>query len=89
MTKISEGTIHKLAPEIKKSLTQNKEIKAIWESLTPLARNEFICWITSAKKEETKRINWMCDNLKKGKRRPCCWPGCPHHNENNKKWFKK
>jgi uncharacterized protein YdeI (YjbR/CyaY-like superfamily) len=45
-----------------------------------LARNEWICWVDSAKKAETrlKRINWGCENLEDGKRRPCCWPGCPH-----------
>ena len=48
--------------------------------ITALARNEWICWVTSAKKEETraKRIKWGCENLSAGKRRPCCWAGCPH-----------
>ncbi|MBV9303215.1 MAG: YdeI/OmpD-associated family protein [Acidobacteriaceae bacterium] len=48
--------------------------------MTPLARNEWICWIESAKKAETRshRIEWGCSSLKDGKRRPCCWPGCVH-----------
>jgi uncharacterized protein YdeI (YjbR/CyaY-like superfamily) len=51
-----------------------------WEDITPLARNEWICWIESAKKAETRsrRIEWGCSSLKDGKRRPCCWPGCAH-----------
>ena len=79
-TKISGGTVHDLPTDLKKALAANPQALATWENITPLARNEFICWITSAKKEETrsKRIDWGCDNLGKGKRRPCCWPGCPH-----------
>lgn len=78
---LKSGTVHKLpkfiSDEIKKS-----DVVDNWQSLTPLARNEWICWITSSKKEETKqkRINWMFDNLNEGKKRPCCWPGCPHRN---------
>ena len=53
---------------------------AAWEDITPLARNEWICWIESARKAETRsrRIAWGCSSLKDGKRRPCCWPGCAH-----------
>lgn len=53
---------------------------ATWTAITPLARNEWICWVESAKKAETrlKRIDWGRENLSDGKRRPCCWPGCPH-----------
>lgn len=77
---ISQGVVHEVPDDLKKIILETKEILDIWEDLTPLARNEWICWITSAKKSETreKRINWMFTNLKKGKRRPCCWPGCPH-----------
>ena len=51
-----------------------------WRDITPLARNEWICWMESAKKQETrrKRIDWGRSSLRDGKRRPCCWPGCPH-----------
>ncbi len=78
--KISEGTVHNLPEDIKNQIILNQEIITIWESLTPLGRNEFICWITSAKKEDTriKRIHWMISSLEEGKRRPCCWPGCSH-----------
>lgn len=48
--------------------------------ITPLARNEFICWVEDAKRAETRerRIDIACDKLSKGERRPCCWPGCAH-----------
>ena len=46
----------------------------------PVGKNEWICWVTSAKKEETRkrRIEAGIDKLRGGMRRPCCWPGCPH-----------
>lgn len=80
MAKVSAGVVHKLPADMKKALQSKNKILETWEDITPLARNEYICWITSAKKDETrvKRIDWMCDNLSKGKRRPCCWPGCKH-----------
>ena len=81
MTKnIKNGQIHKTPNDLKKIIISKKEIVVVWNNLTPLARNEWICWIESAKKIETrvKRINQAFDNLTKGKKRPCCWPGCPH-----------
>lgn len=78
--KISGGVVHELPTDLKKSLQLNNASLATWEDITPLARNEFICWIESAKKTETRahRIEWACDILAEGKRRPCCWPGCKH-----------
>lgn len=78
--KISEGTVHHLPDDMKQVIINHKDIYEYWEDITPLARNEFICWVTSAKKHETRvrRIKRMCDELREGKRRPCCWPGCPH-----------
>jgi uncharacterized protein YdeI (YjbR/CyaY-like superfamily) len=57
-----------------------------WEDITPLARNEWICWVESAKKAETrsKRIDWGRESLEDGKRRPCCWPGCTHRQRNGR-----
>jgi hypothetical protein len=77
---ISGGVVHELPADLKKALARNPEALETWEDITPLARNEWICWVISAKKAETrnKRIEWGSSNLKKGKRRPCCWPGCSH-----------
>lgn len=46
-----------------------------WNATTPIARRDWIQWITSAKREETriKRLAAACDMLAKGKRRPCCF----------------
>ncbi len=78
--KISGGTVHTLPADVKKVILSIPKIFDIWEDITPLARNEWICWITSAKKGETRerRIKIMLDKFKKGERRPCCWAGCPH-----------
>ena len=77
---IAGGVVHPLPEELEEALKQEPEALATWEEITPLARNEWICWMQSAKKPETrsKRLLWGCESLKEGKRRPCCWPGCPH-----------
>ena len=79
-TQLEGGVVHAMPPDLEKALLSDAKALATWEVITPLARNEWICWIESAKKQETrdKRINWGCENLAEGKRRPCCWPGCPH-----------
>ena len=71
---------HKIPNDLKKALSSNNKVKGLWEDITPIARNEFICWVESAKKDETRahRIKRTCEELLEGKRRPCCWPGCPH-----------
>jgi uncharacterized protein YdeI (YjbR/CyaY-like superfamily) len=77
---ISGGVVHELPVDFRKALILAPKALVTWEDITPLARNEWICWIESAKKSETryKRIDWGVSNLIDGERRPCCWPGCPH-----------
>ena len=77
---IPGGTVHPLPGDLGDALNGVPAALATWRDITPLARNEWICWIASAKKDETrrKRIDWGCESLSEGKRRPCCWPGCPH-----------
>ena len=74
------GVVHDLPDDLQDALKGKPAARATWEDITPLARNEWICWVTSAKKAETrtKRIAWGCENLEAGQRRPCCWPGCSH-----------
>jgi uncharacterized protein YdeI (YjbR/CyaY-like superfamily) len=87
---ISPGVLHAVPKDLHKVLNSNRTLLKTWNDLTPLARNEWICWTTLVKKIETrkKHIEILCEELLKGKRRPCCWPGCPHHNSNTQKWFK-
>lgn len=77
---LSPGTVHILPSDIKSMLLSTKGTRTVWEDITSLARNEWICWIISAKKQATreKRIRVAKEQLLSGKRRPCCWPGCPH-----------
>lgn len=78
--KISAGVVHKLPADLGQDLAKNKKALVAWEDITPLARNEFICWVEAAKKSETRdrRISRTIEELRSGMRRPCCWPGCPH-----------
>lgn len=80
---ISSGTAHKLPADLQKALTSSKASLAIWEGLTPLARNEWICWVTFPKKVETRNehVKRTVSELKEGKRRPCCWIGCIHRKD--------
>ncbi|TSC54991.1 MAG: hypothetical protein LiPW30_457 [Parcubacteria group bacterium LiPW_30] len=77
---IATGTIHKLPDDLKKALLSAPQSLVTWEETTPLARNEWICWVTSGKKAETRniRIEKALSKLKGGMRRPCCWAGCTH-----------
>ena len=85
------GPLHKLPKDMKIALTKASKVQALWDSLTPLARNEWICYVTIVKKAETRKehIVRLQEELLKGKRRPCCWPGCPHRRPNAAKWFSK
>ena len=78
--KISGGVVHALPADLQKILSADKKALAAWEDITPLARNEWICWTTSVKTAETRKqhVERVRTELKEGIRRPCCWPGCPH-----------
>lgn len=88
--KVAPGALHPIPADLKGSLISNPAVLEQWNSLTALARNEWICWVTIVKKPETRKehIDRLCSDLLKGKRRPCCWPGCPHRRPSAKKWFK-
>ncbi len=74
------GKLHKVPTDLQKLLSTFPKTKTAWGRITPLSKNEWICWIESAKKPETRinRLNRTRDELAEGKRRPCCWAGCPH-----------
>lgn len=72
--------LHSTPKNIAQIIATDQSLNEKWHSLTPLARNEWICWVTSPKKSETRasHLQRMSIDLLAGKRRPCCWPGCPH-----------
>lgn len=78
--KISDGGVHKLPADLREALAAEPKVLELWEDITPLARNEFICWVENAKQVETRarRIRRTCEELLEGRRRPCCWLGCTH-----------
>jgi len=85
MTKqvIAGGTVHPLPANLKKALVAHPKSLAAWQTLTPLARNEWICWVTGAKLKETRddHLRRTITELQEGKRRPCCWLGCIHRTD--------
>ena len=80
---ISAGTVRKLPKDLREALTSDPQAFTLWEELTPLARNEWICWVTFVKKDETRKehVKRTVSELKEGMRRPCCWLGCIHRTD--------
>ncbi len=80
---ISEGVAHKVPEDLKDALVSDSKALAAWEDISPLARNEWICWTTFVKKQETRddHVRRVVSELKDGMRRPCCWLGCPHRTD--------
>ena len=77
---VSGGVVHELPTDLRDALIADPDVLAAWEDITPLARNEFICWVEDAKQHKTRerRIRRTGEELADGMRRPCCWPGCAH-----------
>ena len=69
---------------LREELIANTSALTAWNDITPLARNEFICWVEDAKQTKTRerRIRRTREELEEGMRRPCCWPGCTHRERN-------
>jgi hypothetical protein len=84
--RVPGGMVHKLPADLRKALIANNTALDAWKDITPLARNEFICWVEDAKQEMTRerRIRRTQEELEEGQRRPCCWPGCNHRERNGK-----
>jgi uncharacterized protein YdeI (YjbR/CyaY-like superfamily) len=83
-TTVAGGTVHDLPPDLRDALLADDVALPAWEDITPLARNEFICWVEEAKQASTRerRIRRTREELADGMRRPCCWPGCSHRERN-------
>lgn len=80
---VSGGVVHELPNDLKKALATDPDALAQWEDITPLARNEWICWTISVKKQETREdhVKRVVSELNEGMRRPCCWIGCTHRTD--------
>lgn len=89
-TTIEEGVVHSVPDDLRAVLLTHPALLTKWNMLTPLARNEWICWTTIVKQESTRKEHLMRlrEEITGGKKRPCCWPGCPHRRPSAQKWFK-
>jgi len=77
--------VHQLPADLRKALLANATALGAWKDITPLIRNEFICWVEDAKQQKTRaRIRRTQEKLEGGQRRPCCWPGCRHRERNGR-----
>ncbi|MCE7897934.1 MAG: hypothetical protein DPW11_04425 [bacterium] len=77
------GVAHSVPSDLAEAIEADVRARGLWEGLTPLSRNEWICWVVSVKRDETrkKHIVRLVKQLKEGKRRPCCWIGCIHRSD--------
>ena len=83
MTDFAHGTVHQAGADLQTAVQADPEVLALWQGLTPLGRNEFICWVEDAKQAATRqrRIVRTTEELREGKKRPCCWVGCIHRTD--------
>lgn len=77
------GIVHEAPDDLQAAVRSDPNILSLWEDLTPIGRNEFICWVEDAKRAATRqrRIERTCEKLLEGKARPCCWAGCIHRTD--------
>lgn len=82
-SELAEGTVHEMPNDLRKALEADPKAIAAWNNITPLARNEWICWNITVKQEATRKnhIERTVTELGEGKRRPCCWIGCIHRTD--------
>jgi hypothetical protein len=75
ITPVKDEPEPKLPSDLRKALAAAPKARRLWLDITPIARRDWIQWITSAKRAETRarRINNACAMLAAGKRRVCCF----------------
>lgn len=80
---IASGVVHNVPDDLYKAIVSDESALERWEDITPLARNEWICWTINVKTDETrtKHVERVVTELLEGKRRPCCWVGCVHRKD--------
>lgn len=77
------GVVHEVPSDLHQALIDDRLVLEIWNNLTPLSRNEWICWVISVKQDKTRvnHVQRVVSELKEGIRRPCCWIGCIHRTD--------
>jgi len=81
--KLSDGLVHKMPDDLAEAIHESNQVAKLWEAITPIARNEFLCWVEDAKQDKTRgrRIERTVEELLDGQKRPCCWAGCIHRTD--------
>jgi hypothetical protein len=72
---VAEEPEPRVPADLRKALAATPEARTQWSGLTAVARRDWIHWITSGKKAETRerRITTACSKLASGKRNACCF----------------
>ena len=80
---VTGGVVHDMPDDLRVALLADESAWERWEDLTPLARNEWICWTITVKQQKTRdeHVKRVISELNQGKRRPCCWIGCIHRTD--------
>jgi hypothetical protein len=83
MNPFPHGPVHQAPEDLQAAVRASPDLLRLWEGLTPLGRNEFICWVEDAKQPATRarRVVRTAEELIEGKKRPCCWAGCIHRTD--------
>ena len=83
MTEFAQGVVHLTGDDLRSAIQSDPDVLTLWQGLTPLGRNEFICWVEDAKQPATRqrRIQRTIEEMQEGKKRPCCWSGCIHRTD--------
>ena len=81
--RLLHGTVHEAGKDLQDAAGFDPVVLALRQSLTPLGRNEFICWVDDAKQPATRqrRTTRISEELLEGKKPPCCWVGCIHRTD--------
>jgi hypothetical protein len=93
ITRVGEEPELRLPMDLRKALAAAPLAQALWADITPMARRDWILWISSARQPETRtvRIEKACDMLASGKRRVCCFGGLTwlrkDHAEAGERWL--
>ena len=80
---ISGGLVHDTPADLRQAIVADPKAVQAWESISEIARNEWICWVISVKQDKTRahHVERVAAELAEGKRRPCCWIGCMHRTD--------
>jgi hypothetical protein len=77
ITRVGEEPGTRVPTDLRHALADAPLAQAMWADITPMARQNWILWISTARQPETRaiRIEKACDMLASGKRRVCCFGG--------------